>query len=68
MSRIVKICCFLALLLLTFASAEVPQADAVACIECSLEDTKRCNQYCTSRGCLYGECYSLCNDWCFCTC
>lgn len=68
MKRIAKICCLLALVLFALVPAEVPQADAAACVSCSLDDIRRCDDYCTSRGCIFGKCHSLCNDWCICAC
>lgn len=51
-------------------AAEGPQAPVAAatCASCTLSDIERCNDYCVSRGCLWGECRSLCDDRCFCTC
>jgi hypothetical protein len=69
MNRIVKLCCLVALFLFAFAlaPAEIPQAEAYPCIVCSLEQIRECNNYCTSRGCISGDC-SGCGTRCICNC
>jgi hypothetical protein len=68
MKRIAKLCCLVALSLFALVSAEIPRGEASACVSCSLDDIRACNNYCVSRGCTFGNCRSLCSDWCFCTC